>query len=122
MHGCVEQPLAAAAFDPAHAEPASALAILYLAEHRLDRGAPSAIAGAPAVAGGVAYVGSNSGQFAAFSAFGCGQALCNQIWDFIPQDPIVNSSPAVVNGRVYVGGATSGRVPDIYAFKLAPGT
>src|SRR4051812_42133266 len=49
MYGGVEQPLAAAAFDPAHAEPASALAILYLAEHRLDRDASSAIAGAPAL-------------------------------------------------------------------------
>src|SRR3954465_8614920 len=48
MYCGVELPLAAAALDPAHAEPASALTILHLGEHRLDAGAAPAIAGAAA--------------------------------------------------------------------------
>ena len=27
------------------------------------------------------------------------------IWSFLTQDPIVNSSPTVVNGTLYIGGA-----------------
>ena len=49
VHGSVEQPLAAAAAESAHAEPAGALAVLHLAEHRLDRGPALAVAGAPAL-------------------------------------------------------------------------
>jgi hypothetical protein len=43
VHGGMEMPLAATAFEPRHAEPAGALAILHLAKHRLDRSAPAAI-------------------------------------------------------------------------------
>src|SRR5690349_10449105 len=44
MHGGVQVPLAAAAFEPAHAELAGALAILHLPEHRLDQAAAAAVA------------------------------------------------------------------------------
>jgi hypothetical protein len=47
VYGSIEEPLAAAAFEPAHAELAGALAILHLTEHRLDRSAALSIACAP---------------------------------------------------------------------------
>jgi hypothetical protein len=37
----------------------------------------------------------------------------------ITQDPIVNSSPVMVNGTLYVGGTNFGFVPDLYVFTLA---
>jgi outer membrane protein assembly factor BamB len=64
----------------------------------------------PAVANGIVYVGSqtsfsnNDGKLNAFDAAGCGQAVCAPLWQGLagPQS-ILDSSPAVSNGVVYVG-------------------
>jgi len=73
----------------------------------------------PTVANGIVYVGSqtsfssNDGKLNAFDADGCGQAVCAPLWQGLagPQS-ILESSPAVANGFVYVG-AFDGK---LYAF------
>jgi len=73
----------------------------------------------PTVAGGVVYIGSqtsnvnNDGRLNAFAAAGCGSPVCAPLWQGIagPQS-ILQSSPAVANGVVYVG-AFDGK---LYAF------
>jgi len=51
-----------------------------------------------------------------------GRSVCNDIWSGATGDPIVSSSPTVVNGELYIGSAddlfpedTQGR---IYVFAL----
>src|SRR5947208_5943564 len=64
----------------------------------------------PTVVNGVVYVGSqtsfnsNDGKLNAFSATGCGQSVCAPLWQGLagPQS-ILESSPAVANGVVFVG-------------------
>jgi outer membrane protein assembly factor BamB len=62
----------------------------------------------PAVANGVVYVGSNSGSGGALYAFdaagntNCTSTTCAPLWTYITHAG-VDSSPAVVNGVVYVG-------------------
>src|SRR5206468_700980 len=71
------------------------------------------------VANGIVYVGSqtsfnnNDGKLNAFSAAGCGQAVCAPLWQGLagPQS-ILESSPAVSGGTVFVG-AFDGK---LYAF------
>jgi outer membrane protein assembly factor BamB len=73
----------------------------------------------PTVASGIVYVGSqtdadnNDGKLNAFSASGCGQAVCAPLWQGTTgNESILESSPAVANGVVYVG-AFDGK---LYAF------
>jgi outer membrane protein assembly factor BamB len=73
---------------------------------------------APMVANGVVYVGENNNRVYAFPAHGCGQSVCDQLWEFITQDPLVNSSPVLVNGTLYVTGTNFGSVPELYVFQL----
>jgi len=80
------------------------------------------IVDSPTVANGFVYVGSqtndnsNDGKLDVFRASGCGQAVCAPLWqgDAGPES-ILQSSPAVVNGRVYVG-AFDGK---LYVFDAA---
>ena len=65
----------------------------------------------PAVANGIVYVGSQtddndaSGKLNAFSASGCGNAICAPLWQGkAGSQSILQSSPAVAGGLVYVGG------------------
>src|SRR5262249_47962530 len=65
----------------------------------------------PTVANGVVYVGSqtnphnNDGRLNAFSASGCGQAVCAPLWQGVTgKESILESSPAVADGVVHVGG------------------
>jgi outer membrane protein assembly factor BamB len=84
-------------------------------------GAGATMESAPMVANGVVYVGENNNRIYAFPARGCGQSFCDQLWEFITQDPLVNSSPALVNGTLYVSGTNFGSVPELYVFEL-PGS
>jgi outer membrane protein assembly factor BamB len=67
------------------------------------------------------YVGKNSSQVLAYAAAGCGQSACHPLWSGLTDDPIVSSSPALVNGTLYIGssngldGAHPGR---LYVFNL----
>ncbi|MGA8576939.1 MAG: PQQ-binding-like beta-propeller repeat protein [Candidatus Cybelea sp.] len=65
----------------------------------------------PTVANGFVYVGSqtsyssNHGKLDVFSAKGCGQDVCPPLWQGLAgSQAILESSPAVAHGRVYVGG------------------
>lgn len=76
----------------------------------------------PTVAGGFVYVGSqtsfssNAGKLDVFSAAGCGQSVCTPLWQGdAGTDAILQSSPTVAHGLVYVG-AYDGKV---YAFKAS---
>lgn len=77
------------------------------------------IVDSPTVVGGVVYVGSqtsfdsNDGLLNAFDAHGCGAPICAPLWQGLAGDEsILDSSPAVGHGLVYVG-AFDGK---LYAF------
>jgi outer membrane protein assembly factor BamB len=77
------------------------------------------IVDSPTVSHGMVYVGSqtsdtsNAGKLDVFSASGCGHAVCAPLWQGLAgPKSILQSSPAVANGTVFVG-AYDGRV---YAF------
>ena len=70
------------------------------------------------VANGVVYVGENNSDVAAFDARGCGQDVCEPLWQFNTQGSIVNSSPVMVNGTLYVAGSNFGITPNLYVFKV----
>lgn len=64
----------------------------------------------PTVSNGIVYVGSqtsfssNDGKLNAFSASGCGQSVCAPLWQGLAgTQSILESSPAVANGKVFVG-------------------
>ena len=57
----------------------------------------------------------------AFDARGCGRSMCDILWEFITQDPIVNSSPVMVNHTLYFSGTNFGAVPELYVFNLFDG-
>ena len=70
----------------------------------------------PAIAGGFAYFGDTNGMLYAFRANGCGGSQCSPVW----RAPLVQgiySSPAVVDGVVYVG--TSSPQGRLFAFDAA---
>jgi len=68
------------------------------------------------VANGVVYAGRNSGEILAWDADCNGQ--CSEIWKHLLDDPIVNSSPTVVNGKIYIGGSSHGFFGLLYVFGL----
>lgn len=68
------------------------------------------IVDSPTVAGGKVYVGSqtsfdsNNGKLDVFNANGCGKPVCKPLWRGLAgQESILDSSPTVSNGVVYVG-------------------
>jgi outer membrane protein assembly factor BamB len=71
----------------------------------------------PMVANGVVYVGENNNRVYAYPAHGCGSFDCDELWEFITQDPLVNSSPTMVNGTLYVTGSNFGGVAVLYVFE-----
>jgi len=82
----------------------------------------SQILDSPTVKDGVVYVGSqtnddnNNGRLNAFAAAGCGKDECEPLWQGrAGKESILESSPTVANGVVYVG-AYDGR---LYAFDAA---
>ena len=73
----------------------------------------------PTVANGIVYIGSqtspdnNDGKLSAFAAGGCGKEVCAPLWQGeAGKDAILESSPTVADGLVYIG-AFDGR---LYAF------
>jgi len=77
------------------------------------------ILSSPTVSKGVVYVGSqtnfnsNNGKLNAFSANGCGASVCPPLWQGLAgPDSILESSPAVAKGKVFIG-AFDGK---LYAF------
>ena len=82
----------------------------------------SQIIDSPAVKDGIVYVGSqtnddnNNGRLNAFAAAGCGHAECAPLWQGrAGKESLLQSSPTVADGVVYVG-AYDGR---LYAFAAA---
>jgi len=59
----------------------------------------------PTVANGVVYAGRNTGEVLAWSAEPCGSFVCDSIWRGPTGDQLVNSSPTVVRGKLYIGSA-----------------
>src|SRR5262249_25942571 len=87
--------------------------------------APAVIASSPPVANGVVFAGRNTHEVLAWSTKACGSFECGEIWKGFTNEEIVNSSPTVVNGTVYIGSADksfpeniSGR---LYAFTVSQG-
>ena len=70
----------------------------------------SQIIDSPTVSNGLVYVGSqtsdtsNDGKLDVFNADGCGRPVCAPLWQGVAgPESILQSSPAVAGGRVYVG-------------------
>ena len=82
----------------------------------------STIAGtgaSPAVAGGVVYFVQNNGHIGAFDAKGCGELVCTQVWSHITSSVTsILTSPAIVNGRLYVAGSFAGQTPAVFVYAL----
>src|SRR5262249_10504211 len=65
----------------------------------------------PTVANGVVFAGRNTGELLAWSAEPCGDFVCDNIWSTLFNEQIVNSSPTVIGGKVYIGTADT-QFPD----------
>jgi outer membrane protein assembly factor BamB len=85
-------------------------------------GATGGLAGSessPAVANGIAYIGSTDGSLYAFDAAGTpcsgNPKICTPLWRAPTTGPILHSSPAVANGVVYIGSQDH----SVYAFDAA---
>ena len=83
-------------------------------------GSVAAVDSPPMVANGVVYIGMEQ-DVRAFDAHGCGRARCDILWGFTTQDPIVDSSPVMVNHTLYFSGTNVGAVPELYVFNLFRG-
>jgi outer membrane protein assembly factor BamB len=56
------------------------------------------------VVGGIVYIGSDDGHLYPFKAAGCGAANCPPLWrGSIGGGPVLQSTPTVSNGTVYIG-------------------
>jgi outer membrane protein assembly factor BamB len=85
-------------------------------------GAQAAMVTAPAVANGLVYIGEMNGMVEVFDASGCNDIICLPVTQLpTNNEPIVSSSPAVVNGTVYFGSADQFSAPHgrLYVFRLA---
>jgi outer membrane protein assembly factor BamB len=66
------------------------------------KGSVTAPPHAMAVARGVAYVTSGTGELVAFAVAGCGQTVCSPLWTSAPSG-FTLFMPTIANGVVYVG-------------------
>jgi outer membrane protein assembly factor BamB len=65
--------------------------------------AAAALFASPAIAGGMIYIGDDSGQLSAFPLAGCDAALCAPAWTgHAPGHESIDSTPAVGDGFVFV--------------------
>ena len=80
------------------------------------------MASSPTVANGVVYAGRNSGDVFAWPADPCGAFTCDAIWRGQINETVVNSSPTVVRGKLYIGSADydfpGDRQGSLYVFGL----
>jgi outer membrane protein assembly factor BamB len=85
-------------------------------------GSQAQVSSSPAVANGVVFVGRNTAEVLAFPAAGCGAFVCDELWSGSTKDQVVDSSPAVVDGKLYIGSADNNFPEDIsgrlYVFDL----
>jgi outer membrane protein assembly factor BamB len=85
-------------------------------------GTQADILSSPTIANGVLYAGKNNGQVLAWKARGCGRFVCDELWSFLTDDPIVSSSPTVADGTLYIGGSSNLAPEDsagrLYVFDL----
>ncbi len=86
-------------------------------------GAQAQVQSSPAVANGLVYAARNTGEVLAWRTGPCGGFVCSNIWSGATGDPLVNSSPTVVNGKIYIGSADDA-VPEevqgrLYVFDLS---
>jgi outer membrane protein assembly factor BamB len=85
-------------------------------------GFQAAVESSPTIANGVVYAGRNTGEVLAWSAEPCGSFVCDNIWSATVPEEIVNSSPTVFNGRLYIGSADNQFPEDqqgrLYVFEL----
>ena len=73
----------------------------------------------PTVAGGLVYAGRNTGEVLAWPAGPCGAFLCPNVFRGTTGDPLEDSSPTVVNGKIYIGGADIFAQGRLFVFGLA---
>lgn len=81
-------------------------------------GSVGAMDSAPMVANGVVYAGEDNATVRAYPARGCGQLQCDKLWEFRTDDPVVDSSPVMVNGTLFLSGTSYSTVPELYVFEL----
>ena len=85
-------------------------------------GAQASIESSPTIANGVVYAGRNTGDVFAWSAEPCGDFTCDPIWHGFINDVVVNSSPTVVRGKLYIGSGDTtfpaARQGSLYVFDL----
>jgi outer membrane protein assembly factor BamB len=85
-------------------------------------GAQASVASSPTVANGVVYAGRNTGEVFAWPAGPCGSFTCDPVWRGEINDKVVNSSPTVLRGKLYIGSADrsfpDGRQGSLYVFGL----
>jgi len=90
--------------------------------YEFGTGFQAAILSSPTIANGVVYAGRNTGDVLAWRAAPCAQTTCHELWIGRTGDPIVTSSPTVVNGKLYIGSADDAFPEDIsgrlYVFGL----
>ena len=68
-------------------------------------GAQALVDSSPTVAAGLVYAGRNTGEIQAWPAKPCGTFQCTNVFRGATGGPVVSSSPTVVNGKIYIGGA-----------------
>jgi outer membrane protein assembly factor BamB len=85
-------------------------------------GFQAAVESSPTVANGVVYAGRNTGEVLAWSAEPCGSFVCDNIWSGMIRESVVNSSPTILDGKLYIGAADNLFPEDqqgrIYVFEL----
>ncbi|GAA3341195.1 hypothetical protein GCM10020358_31620 [Amorphoplanes nipponensis] len=76
----------------------------------------------PSVAGGVTYYTQNDGRIGGFDARGCGDLVCGPVFSTVTQPfEAFMTTPAIVNGRLYVAGPAVGGRPTMWVYHLPAG-
>jgi len=82
-------------------------------------GVNSGTSGSPSVAGGAVYYTQDTGRIGAFDAAGCGALACDPLFlTFTTQFDGFETTPVVLNGRLYVAGPGVGGRPTMWVYHL----